>query len=64
MTELKLREGLEEQEFSSFYRVEVYCRYGLHTMLDPKNPEDQNIIPLPFSGKFYFPFRGETISTL
>lgn len=52
MAESKLKEKLEEQDFSSFYRVDVYRLNDLYAMLDPKNPEDQKDIP--FSGTDYF----------
>lgn len=52
MAKSKLREELEEQDFSSFYRVDVYRLNDLYAILDPKNPEDQKDIP--FSGTEYF----------
>lgn len=52
MADSKLNEELEEQDFSSFYRVDVYRQNIMYAMLDPKNPKDQKYIP--FSGKDYF----------
>ncbi len=52
MTESKLKERLEEQDFTSLYRVDVYRQNRYYAMLDANDPEDQKDIP--FSGTDYF----------
>ncbi len=49
MAEGKLNEELEEQDFSSFYRVDVYRQNRYYAMLDPEDQKD-----IPFSGTDYF----------
>lgn len=55
MAESKLREGLEEQEFSSFYRVDVYMISSLYALIDSKNTENQKYFT--FSEVDYFAVR-------
>lgn len=52
MTDSKIYEEVEEQDFSSFYRVDVYRQNRYYAMLDPNDPEEQTDIP--FSGTDYF----------
>ncbi len=52
MTYIKINEEVEEQDFSSFYRADVYRQNRYYAMLDPNDPEEQKDIP--FSGTDYF----------
>ena len=55
MAESKLREELEEQEFPSFYRVDVYMITSLYALIDSKNTDNQKYFT--FSEVDYFAVR-------
>lgn len=55
MAESKLREELEEQEFPSFYRVDVYMIASLYALIDSENTDNQKYFT--FSEVDYFAVR-------
>lgn len=52
MDDSKIKVELEEEDFSSLFRVDVYSKNSYYAMLDPNDPEEQKDIP--FSGTDYF----------
>ncbi len=53
MVNSNFKEELEEQDFSSFYRIDVYRQNRFYAMLDPNDPKDRKDIPFSGTESFY-----------